>query len=212
MPIGISKKKKKMIKEENLFRYGVKIFTLGSPELQVRCSELTKEEIVSDPAVQQVITVSHQALRNFRKLEGFGRAIAAPQVGFLIRMIAMNLNGEEINIFNPTIIKKSDETITMWDDCLSFPDLMCCVRRNKYISVQFLNSMGELVTWNDCDTDISELLQHEIDHLDGILATERAVRPTIIGGDSGISCEAIVDRSDWLLQKEKYNRLVDFHY
>jgi peptide deformylase len=164
-------------------------------------------------------------------VEGFGRALAAPQVGFLIRMIVMNLRGEEITIFNPEIMFRSEDTMTMWDDCLSFPDLMCCVRRHKHISVRFIDGNGEAVEWQHCDNDLSELLQHEIDHLDGVLAVSRAVPPssrhshsatttttttttatTATTATEEFECEAVVSRADWLANKDKYNRLVDFHY
>ncbi len=198
-------------KEVLEFRYGVKIFTLGATELQVRCSEVTKDAILSDTHIHKARDDAHIALRNFRSIEGFGRAIAAPQVGHLIRMIAMNLDGKELTLYNPVISYQSEETMTMWDDCLSFPDLMCCVHRSKKISIEFLDSNGETVTWTELDPALSELLQHEIDHLDGVLAVSKAVKPPKVGAD-GFSCEAVVSRADWLADRPKYNQLVDFHY
>jgi peptide deformylase len=207
---------KTMSTDQIEFKYGVKVYTLGEPELKVRCCELSKEDILTNSDVKVACSVAHSALRNFRCLEGFGRAIAAPQVGHLIRMIAMNLNGKEITLFNPVVTKISEDKLTMWDDCLSFPDLMCCVERSRHISVVFNDSFGEEVTWNDCDSDISELLQHEIDHLDGILAVDRAIKPNkLTVGDSGATkfvCEAIINRVDWLANKEFYNSFVSFHY
>ena len=67
------------------------------------------------------------------------------------------------------------------------------------------------MTWFDLDPALSELLQHEIDHLDGILAVNKAVKPTKIGSE-GFSCEAVVNRAHWLADRQKYNQLVDFHY
>jgi peptide deformylase len=206
---------KEQIAETTELKYGVKIYKLGEPELQIRCSELTKEDILTSSDVKFACSVAHSALRKFRCLEGFGRAIAAPQVGHLIRMIAMNLGGKEITLFNPTVTKRSDETLTMWDDCLSFPDLMCCVERNKHISVAFIDSTGEEVIWNDCASDISELLQHEIDHLDGVLAVDRAVKPnnhSVDGTVTEFACEAVISRVEWLAKKDLYNSLVSFHY
>jgi len=192
--------------------YGVKIYKLGDPELKVRCSEVTLDEILNSTIVQEAKASAHTALRNFRKIEGFGRAIAAPQVGSLIRMIAMNLDGKEITLFNPVVTHHSTETFTMWDDCLSFPDLMVCVERNRHISVEFIDDQGLTVCWDNCESDISELLQHEIDHLDGVLAVDRAVKPPKMTSNDAELSRGVVNREDWLANKPMYNEMVDFSY
>lgn len=198
--------------DESKLSYGVKIYTLGEPELKVRCSEVTLHDVQNCSKVQEAKTRAHTALRNFRKIEGFGRAIAAPQVGSLIRMIAMNLGGKEITLFNPVITNRSTETMTMWDDCLSFPDLMVCVERNQHISVEFMDDRGKTVRWDDCASDISELLQHEIDHLDGVLAVDRAVKPPKVVSCAADVSRGVVDRKDWLANRSMYNEMVDFSY
>src|SRR5919204_5442365 len=67
-------------------------------------------------------------LEEFRARHGFGRAISAPQIGVPLRFIAVHLDRAFV-IINPVITWKSDETFTMWDDCMSFPWLMVRVRR-----------------------------------------------------------------------------------
>jgi peptide deformylase len=71
-------------------------------------------------------------------------------------------------------VRASYEQMELWDDCFSLPNLMVRVRRHLEIDVRFLDQHGEqrLLTARD---DLSELLQHEIDHLEGILATDRAI-------------------------------------
>ncbi len=113
-------------------------------------------------------------LSAFRSEYGFGRAIAAPQIGVTSRFLAINLGEPEVMI-NPEIIGRSDETFTLWDDCMSFPFLLVKVRRHASITVRFLDRTGEEREWRDLDRATSELLQHEIDHLDGILAVDRAL-------------------------------------
>ena len=63
----------------------------------------------------------------------------------------------------------------MWDDCMSFPDLLVRVRRAQSISIDYVDENLEPHTWNELDQASAELLQHEIDHLDGILAVDRAI-------------------------------------
>lgn len=203
-----------MTTEGGDYKYGVKIYTVGAVELKERCNEVTLEQIANDVELHREVEVGHQALRNFRNIEGFGRALAAPQVGFLRRFIVMNIDNNPITLYNPVITSQSTgNMMTMWDDCLSFPDLMVCVERYRHISVEYIDSKGEKVVWNDLSTDISELLQHEIDHLNGVLALDIAVAP-YKNNEKGIGTkeEGIVQRSDWLANKEKYNAMVDFHY
>lgn len=113
-------------------------------------------------------------LVEFRRNHGFGRAIAAPQIGVARRFLAVNLGQPELMI-NPEVTWASDETFTLWDDCMSFPFLLVKVRRHASVSVRFLDRGGMEREWKDLDRATAELLQHEIDHLDGILAVDRAV-------------------------------------
>jgi peptide deformylase len=129
-------------------------------------------------------------LTAFRAEHGFGRAIAAPQIGHLWRVlfVRMSSDGFEGALVNPRIVDESSERIVLWDDCLCFPDLLVKVSRAEKIAVEYLDESGESKTL-EADGDLSELLQHEIDHLDGILAVHRVVEPG-----------AIILRSEWLRQ------------
>ena len=91
----------------------------------------------------------------------------------------------------------------MWDDCFSFPDIMVRVTRNKEISVRFLDDFGTEQFWEHCSIDLSELLQHEIDHLDGILAVDRAL-------PNSLDCQSIIPRSQWLENRSYYDSMVDY--
>ena len=80
---------------------------------------------------------------------------------------------------NPEIVWRSRETFTLWDDCMSFPDLMVKVRRHRSISIQFQDVQGQIHQWSRINQAFSELLQHEMDHLDGILAVDIAIEQPI---------------------------------
>ena len=81
---------------------------------------------------------------------------------------------------------------------------MVKVIRNKIISVKFTDESGTEQLWENCPIDLSELLQHEIDHLDGVLAVDRAVPDTL-------DCKSIIPRSKWLDNRKYYNSLVDYY-
>lgn len=175
----------------------------------------------------------HLVLNDFIKKNGFGRAIAANQIGFPVSMIAVNVRGldtatgrvsipavgsEEKNkkISNSRLWKKDTKSIKkmqasltssssasssfslsstsitlanpiitskkglheVWDDCFSFPDTLVRVQRYKCISVHFETfstptEKSKKLKWDNLDASMSELLQHEIDHLVGITSFDR---------------------------------------
>jgi peptide deformylase len=181
----------------------------GSEVLKQKCSVIDLKDILQSDHVNKAVTIAHEALSDFRKLNGFGRAIAAPQLGFSLRFIAVNL-GTPRTMFNPEIVYFSDEKFSMWDDCLSFPNLMVCVERHKCISVQFINESGETEVWENCSQVVSELLQHEVDHLNGILSLDIAVSPPKI--PPGLECNPIIDREEWLKNRNVYMSYVDEYF
>ncbi len=112
-------------------------------------------------------------LADFRSRKGFGRGIAAPQIGTTHQIIYTNSEYRGA-LVNPKITQRSRRTFTLWDDCFSFPDLLVKVVRHYSVTVSFKDEDGTDRTVRAAGA-FSELLQHEIDHLHGILAVDRAV-------------------------------------
>ena len=146
------------------------VLQLGDPRLYEICEAVKKEETVS---LKPIIDGLANVVLEFREKYKAGRAIAAPQVGVMKRLVVMNID-QPIAMFNPVLINKSDEMMELWDDCMSFPNLLVKVKRHRYCTLKFRDMNWEEQTWELKD-DLSELLQHEVDHLDGILATQRAI-------------------------------------
>jgi peptide deformylase len=113
-------------------------------------------------------------LTGFRKRHGFGRALAAPQIGIPRRIILVDLGAGPFVVMNPEIRDRSAETFEVWDDCFSVPDRLVRVRRHRSISLGYRDERFRRRQWDHLPPDLAELLQHEIDHLDGILMTDRA--------------------------------------
>ena len=101
-------------------------------------------------------------------------------------------------MINPEITDRSEQTFTLWDDCMSFPDLLVKVRRHASITVSFLDSKGRPREWRDLDRATSELLQHEIDHLDGVLAVDLA-----------LDRDSLVTREVFVAMREHFEAQVD---
>lgn len=149
-----------------------KVLLLGDPRLRAICEPV--EDPLSPSFTEESLRLK-AALDAFRAARGFGRGIAAPQIGIPRRFIALNLGRGTSCLVNPSIVWRSPETFTMWDDCMSFPDLLVRVRRHKSVSLRFLDEGGEERSWEGLGQAESELVQHELDHLDGILAIDLAL-------------------------------------
>jgi peptide deformylase len=148
------------------------VLQLGDPGLR----EIAHR--VGDPGaagIRALVEDLSDTLAYWRATTGYGRGIAAPQIGANVRVIFLRLPGEAAwPIVNPEIIWRSADKIIVWDACLSFLSIFMQVERHREIVVRYQDLNGQ-----QCEVrageerNLSELLQHEIDHLDGILAVDR---------------------------------------
>ncbi|SRR6266567_3898857 len=150
------------------------VLQLGDPLLREKALS------VEDPTAREVHDLVRDladTLAHWRSKTGYGRGIAAPQLGVLERVIFLKLpSGDPWALINPEIIERSREKIIVWDACLSFLSIFMQVERHRQIKVRYQNLDGETLEFEaGDDRNLSELLQHEIDHLDGILAIDRVV-------------------------------------
>ena len=121
-----------------------------------------------------VVADLRDTLHEFRRTHGFGRGISAVQIGEPLRIIYIELEGMTLSILNPVLESMSEEPVRLWDDCFSFPDLLVHVERSASVALRYLDPVGVTETLRASGA-ISELLQHEMDHLDGVLAIDRAI-------------------------------------
>lgn len=145
---------------------------LGDPVLREKCKEV---QDASAPETRALVEDLQDTLAYWRKTTGYGRGIAAPQIGALQRVIFLRLPGEDPwPLVNPKIVDRSNDRIVVWDACLSFLSIFMQVERNREITVQYQDLQGKTHELQAGELrDLSELLQHEIDHLDGILCIDR---------------------------------------
>lgn len=143
---------------------------LGDPVLRIRCSPVTNPR---STAVKVVLDELRETLAELQRRHGLGRALAAPQIGAPIRVVYADL-GKPWVLINPEIVDVGTDDFLVWDDCFSFPSLMVRVQRAYRIRVRYQDLGGKTHTV-DLENDGAELVQHEIDHLDGVLAVDRPV-------------------------------------
>ena len=147
------------------------ILLLGNENLYKISKRLSENQVEK---ARQVVEDLHDTMMNFREKYGFGRAIAAPQINEPWRVIYMNFDDNSIAFINPKLEPIGNGSFEMWDDCMSFPGLEVRLRRYKRVRIYYKD-----LEWKDCviefEGDLAELIQHEYDHLEGILSVQRAI-------------------------------------
>ena len=149
----------------------LEIITVPNPILTTKTQPVAK--ITPD-----VLKLAQDMIETCKQAQGIG--LAAPQIGKSIRLCVVNLEHMGIPLFaliNPKIKKKSWKKSEMEEGCLSIPGIYGIVRRPDKIKVGALNLKGQE---NELSADglLARVIQHEVDHLDGILITSKLVRRT----------------------------------
>lgn len=147
------------------------ILLLGDERLYQVSEPLSEKELL---LAKDILLDLEDTMKGFRARYGFGRAIAAPQIGAARRIVYLNTGELKIGFINPRLYFPDEEQIELWDDCMSFPGLEVRLFRYNHVVVNYKDDQ-----WKDCEIefqgDLAELIQHEYDHLDGILAVQRAI-------------------------------------
>jgi peptide deformylase len=146
------------------------LLQLGNPLLYQVCEPVQQHEL---RCVSEWVSDLDNVVKEIRAKYNFGRAIAAPQLGIMKRLFYMNID-KPIVFINPVLTDLSEEQFEVWDDCMCFPNLLVKVNRHKSLTINYLdgNWIPQSLSVKD---DLSELIQHEFDHLDGVLCTMRAI-------------------------------------
>ena len=156
------------------------VLQLGDPLLRAVSKPVPPEDAAA--TLQDL----EETLAEFRRGHGFGRAISAIQIGQAVRVIFLQLGGLRYELINPEITWFGPDTFTLWDDCFSFPNLLVRLERRRALRLRYQTPSGaarELEAFGA----LSELIQHEMDHLDGVLAVDRA-----------LDRDSLCTREEWL--------------
>jgi peptide deformylase len=147
-----------------------RIRLLGDPTLRVRSQPIQDPK---SPAVRLVADDMRDTLRTAKRRYGMGRALAAPQIGAPVRLVLVETDRRRTVMVNPEIVDVGPNDFQVWDDCFCFPDLLVRVNRAHQVVVRYHDLRGREQQL-ELEGAMAELVQHEIDHLDGILALDRA--------------------------------------
>jgi len=148
-----------------------KIIKEPNPLLHQPAKEIPPEEILSD----EIQTLIDDMLETCKSADGVG--LAGPQIAIMKRIAIVHTNQGLQAIINPVIVKRSLRTVSSEEGCLSIPGVFGMVKRHRKVTVETLDRNGKK---NEIEANglTSIVLQHEIDHLDGILFTDKMTNLT----------------------------------
>ncbi|HOY56377.1 MAG TPA: peptide deformylase [bacterium] len=147
----------------------LKIITHPNPNLRKKSSPVESQQILT-PEFQDLL---NQMSYLMFKYDGAG--LAAPQVNKQHRLVVINIKGQGQAFINPKIIKKSLLKKILEEGCLSIPGVFGYVKRPKKVTIKYQDKDA---VWQEekCDEYLSRVIQHEIDHLDGILFIDKMIK------------------------------------
>lgn len=158
----------------------LKVREVGEPILEKPCGEVNIKNINGD--IIEIIEDLKSTLEY-----GTGLGISAPQIGINKRIIVVGAKKENIKyndaeeipitaMINPTWKKLTEDTDVQYEGCMSVPSIRGKVERYKNIELTYYNEDGEKIV-KQINGFLARLVQHECDHLDGIVFLDKVKRP-----------------------------------
>jgi len=152
----------------------LKVARMGHPVLRTKARSLDRNEIRS-AAIQKLIDDMFETMQEYH-----GVGLAGPQIHESLRVFVASLDAgrdvenpsEPVAIINPEITPVTNELVEDWEGCLSIPDIRGRVPRIREIKVRALDRNGEKIEIRASNFS-ARVIQHETDHLDGILFFDR---------------------------------------
>ena len=141
---------------------------LGDPVLRSSCEPVVTPR---SAGVRIVADDLLETLRHLKARHGMGRGLAAPQIGAPLRMVCIEIDKPWF-LLNPEITDIGTRDFWVWDDCFSIPNLLVRVQRAYCVEVSYQDLAGRIHTI-EAEGSLAELLQHELDHLEGVLSVDR---------------------------------------
>lgn len=142
------------------------IRVIGDPVLRERAHEVTEFDRSLRKFAKRMIRTMHDAP---------GVGLAAPQVGVLQRLLVYDVHDDPQVLVNPMLDEYSDETEESDEGCLSVPGVTMPVERSMSVRVRGFDASGEPVDFR-AEGFEARVIQHENDHLDGVLIVDRTSR------------------------------------
>ncbi|MEI9966967.1 MAG: peptide deformylase [Candidatus Moraniibacteriota bacterium] len=131
---------------------------------------LTKTALVEDPLSEDIQKLLPEMVETMHREDGVG--LAAPQIGLSLRLAVLEVEGTVYHLINPQITSLSEEKIVFEEGCLSLPGQYFPIIRSEHLTVKYRDARG-LPKKLRAEGFLAVVIQHEVDHLDGILICHR---------------------------------------
>jgi peptide deformylase len=142
---------------------------LGHPLLR---NTAARVELPLSQEIQELIGDLRDTLRDFRARSGWGRALGAPVVGESLRVVVIEYDNTSLTLINPRFEQWSNDQIDDYESCMTFPAIWGCVSRPRSVVVLAWDETGAEQRI-EASGDLARILQHELDHLDGLTWLDR---------------------------------------
>ena len=139
-----------------------------SLSLREKSQDVSISEI-NTTKIKSVISKLKKTLKEYRRLTGKGRGVAAVQIGFSLRIAVVFIDNKILTVINPKITKKSNNKYLYPEICMSANPIIAKVIRPEFIEFEYYDEKGTKQFWNDKDRLLNRVFQHEIDHMEGII-------------------------------------------
>lgn len=146
---------------------------LGDPVLRAKVKDVTFKEGIG------IGKKLLGTLLKYKKITGTGVGLAAPQIGISVNVFVTHVNNTPKIYINPEITFYSKDKNLYKENCLSSSHIWCDVRRSENILISYLNENNEQVINESYNQFLARLIQHEYDHLQGVVNLDKAVIGTI---------------------------------
>lgn len=146
---------------------------IGDPVLRIKAKDVIFEEGM------EIGKKLLESLLKYKELTGVGVGLAAPQIGISSNVFVTYLNESSKVYINPEITSYSEDQNLYKENCLSSSHVCCDVKRSENIQISYLNEDNEQITNESHNQFSARLIQHEYDHLQGIVNLDKAVVGTI---------------------------------
>jgi peptide deformylase len=160
----------------------------GDPVLRTKAKKVKKIDASTQKLIDDMIDTMHAAP---------GVGLAAPQVGVSLRVVVIHTPDDGLMaLINPEVVKTSGERLVM-EGCLSVPGYQAEITRSRQVTVKALDRDGKEVRIKAVDTLLAQALEHEIDHINGVLYIDYLtsadelipIRASIDDGDESVEAE-----------------------
>jgi peptide deformylase len=145
-----------------------RVLKFGDPVLKSKASPVSRFDETLEDEIARMLAIMH---------DGMGVGLAATQLGILRRLLVFQAghDAEPTALINPEIAWTSEEVAVAEEGCLSIPKVTVDVERPLYVKIEGLDQQGEETTIEASGLE-ARVLQHEVDHLDGVLMLDRTTR------------------------------------